>query len=161
MQELLVPLLWSPGDKPGLLVARSPTLNSLSLLFFSASFSQARAAASPSSAEDAFPPIARPVQVHHGKAILAPAFYTFPPLTPPPAPTIYRCGLEPAHGDVSPGDFVLNEALPDDQSRSEDRAQTWSPPPPSMGQLWSPPPTLCGATLVPTLYGATFCGVPG
>lgn len=107
------------------------------LAFFSAPLSQARAAASPSSAEDVFLPTAKPVQVHHGKVVLAPCLsYIFFP------PAIYSCGLEPAYMDVSPGDFALIEALPDDQIWSEDRFQTWSPTPPlwdSSGphSLWS------------------------
>lgn len=62
------------GDNPGLLGARLPILNSLPSFFPPASFSQARAAASSSSAEDALPPTAGPVQVHSGKVAIATCF---------------------------------------------------------------------------------------
>lgn len=62
------------GDNPGLLGARLPILNSLPSFFPPASFSQTRAAASSSSAKDALPSTAGPVQVHSRKVAIATCF---------------------------------------------------------------------------------------
>lgn len=86
--------------------------------------------------------------MHHGKVLATCLLYSFS------SEQFTGVVLEPGYLDVSPGDFALTEAFPDDQIWSEDRSQIWSPPPPSRGSsgphshpLWdsSGPPSLWGS----------------